>query len=129
MRLPACIAAAGILCALSALAFANVTVGTKLENNSLPALAGGEQFLLSETNVSVFIFINPELAHSNQALAEISQFAQTLTNAPVHWCAIVSDRVPRATVAAEVQAIGLTMPVLIDQGDALFGKLLSLIHI
>lgn len=123
MRQPACIAAAGMLCGLSALAFANVPVGAPIENVSLPALAGGEQTLLSETNVSVFIFVNPELAHSNQALAEISQFAQTLTNAPVHWCAVVSDRVPRATVAAEVQALGLTMPVLIDQGDALFGRL------
>ncbi len=123
MRLPAYIAAAGMLCALSALAFANVPVGSPIENVLLPALAGGEQTLLSETNVSVFIFINPELAHSNQALAEISQFAQTLTNASVHWCAIVSDRVPPATVAAEVQAIDLTMPVLIDRDDALFGQL------
>ena len=123
MRLPACVAAAGMLCGFSALAFANVPVGAPIENVSLPALAGGEQFLLSETNVSIFIFINPKLAHSNQALAEISQFAQTLTNAPVRWCAVVSDRVPRATVEMEVQAIGLTMPVLIDRADALFGKL------
>ena len=123
MRLPACIAAAGMLCGLSALAFANVPVGAQIENVPMPTLAGGEQTLLNETNVSVFIFINPELAHSNQALAEISRCAKAMTNEAVHWCAVVSDRVPRATVEAEVRAIDLTMPVLIDQGDALFGQL------
>lgn len=123
MRLPACVAAAGMLCALSALAFANVPVGAQIENISMPALAGGEQFLLSGTNVSVFIFINPELEHSNRALAEISQFAQTLTNATVHWCAVVSDRVPRELVEQTVSNLGLTMPVLIDRDDALFGKI------
>jgi tetratricopeptide (TPR) repeat protein len=123
MRLSACIAAAGMLCVFSALAFANVPVGAQMENASLPALAGGEQDFLSGTNVSVFIFINPELEHSNHALAEISRFAQTISNAPVHWCAIVSDRVPRELVELRVRELGLTMPVLIDRDDALFGKI------
>ena len=123
MRLPACIAAAGMLCGLSALAFANVPVGVRIKNVPMPTLAGGEQTLLSETNVSIFVFINPELAHSNQALAEISRCAKAMSNEPVYWCAVVSDRVPRATVETEVRAIDLTMPVLIDRGDAFFGRL------
>lgn len=122
MRPLACIAA-GMLWAVSVLAFANVPVGAQIENVSLPALAGGECNLISDTNVSVFIFINPELEHSNHALTEISVCAQTMTNKPVHWCAVVSDRVPRETIEAEVKKLQLAMPVLIDRGDALFGKL------
>jgi tetratricopeptide (TPR) repeat protein len=122
MRPLACIAA-GMLWAVSVLAFANVPVGAQIENVSLPSFAGGEQSLISDTNVSVFIFINPELEHSNHALAEISLCARAMTNKPVHWCAVVSDRVPRAVIEAEVKSLQLTMPVLIDRGNALFGKL------
>ena len=71
MRQFACLAAAILLWSLSALAFANVPIGTVIENVSLPALAGGEQSLLSDTNVSVFVFIQPGQEHSNQALVQI----------------------------------------------------------
>jgi len=124
----ACIAAAGVLWSLSALAFANVPIGSEIENVSLPALAGGEQHLLSDTNVSVFIFIKPGLAHSNQALVQIASMEKEMAGKPVHWCAIVSDRIPKADVEAEVQATGIKMPVLIDQGDTLYGKFGVVLH-
>ncbi|HEX9046399.1 MAG TPA: tetratricopeptide repeat protein [Verrucomicrobiae bacterium] len=113
---------------LSVLAFANVPLGAEVENVSLPALAGGEQPLLSDTNINVFIFIKPGLAHSNQALADIAKLEKEMAGKPVHWCAVVSDRIPKADVEAEVQASGITMPVLIDQGDALYGKLGVILH-
>ena len=122
------LAAGGWLWSLSALAFANVPIGAVVENVSLPALGGGEQNLLSDTNVSVFIFLKPGQEHSNQALVEIAECEKELAGKPVHWCAIVSDRVPRAEVEAEVQATGITMPVLIDQGDALYGKFGVVLH-
>ena len=128
MRQFACLAAAILLWSLSALAFANVPIGTVIENVSLPALAGGEQSLLSDTNVSVFVFIQPGQEHSNQALVQIIACAKEMTNQPVHWCAIISDRISPAAVAAEVQTIGLTMPVLIDKGDALYGKFGVVLH-
>jgi len=128
MRRLAYITAGGGLWVLSALAFANIPIGTVVENVSLPAVAGGEQTLLSDTNVSVFIFIKPGQEHSNQALVQITACEKEMTNRPVHWCAVVSDRVPKAEVEAEVQAAGLTMPVLIDQGDALYGKFGVVLH-
>ena len=124
----ACLAAGGLLWSLSALAFANVPIGAVVENVSLPALAGGRQALLSDTNVSVFIFIKPGLEHSNQALAQIAECQKEMAGEPVHWCAVVSDRIPKAEVEAEVQATGLLMPVLIDQGDALYGKFGVVLH-
>jgi tetratricopeptide (TPR) repeat protein len=120
--------AAGVLWSLSALAFANVPIGSVVDNGSLPALAGGRQTFLAETNISVFIFFKPGLEHSNQALAQIAQCQQELAGEPVHWCAIVSDRSPRADVEATVQATGLKMPVLIDEGDVLYGRLGVFLH-
>ena len=100
----------------------------QVENVSLPALTGGEQYLLSATNVSVFIFIKPGQEHSNHALVQITACENEMTNKPVHWCAVVSDRIPKAEVEAEVKATGLIMPVLIDQGDALYGKFGVVLH-
>ncbi len=117
-----------VLWSWSALAFANVPIGAVVDNASLPVLTGGEQNFLSETNVSVFIFFKPGLEHSNQALVQIAQCQQELADRPVHWCAIVSDRSTPAEVAATVQLTGLKMPVLIDRGDALYGKLGVVLH-
>jgi hypothetical protein len=128
MRGFAYLAAGVMLWALPALAFANVPIGAVVENVSLPALAGGEQSLLSDTNVSVFIFIKPGQEHSNQAIIQITECEKEMAGKPVHWCAVVSDRVPKAEVEAEVQASGLIMPVLIDQGDVLYGKFGVVLH-
>ena len=128
MRQLAILAAGVGLWALSALAFANVPIGAVVENVSLSAFAGGEQNFLSDTNVSVFIFFKPGQEHSNQAMAQITLLEKELADKPVHWCAIVSDRIPRAEVAAAIQTTGLTMPVVIDAGDALYGKLGVILH-
>jgi len=128
MRQLAFLVAGIVLWSLSALAFANVPIGAVVENVTLPALAGGEQFFLSDTNVSIFIFFKPGQEHSNQAMAQITSLEKELADKPVHWCAIVSDRIPRAEVAAEIQTAGIIMPVLIDVGDALYGKLGVILH-
>ena len=128
MRRLAYLAAGVLLWSLSALAFANVPVGAVVENVSLPALAGGEQHLLSDTNVSVFIFLKPGQEHSNQVMVQITACEKELAGKPVHWCAVVSDRVPRAEVEAQIQAAGFTLPVLIDQGDALYGRFGVVLH-
>ena len=128
MRWLACLVAGGLLWALSAMAFANVPLGAVIENVSLPALAGGEQTLLSDTNVSVFIFIKPGQEHSNQAMVQITACEREMSNQPVHWCAIISDRIPQVAAEAAVQAAGLTMPVLIDQGDILYGRFGVVLH-
>ena len=128
MRRLAYLAAGVLLWSLTALAFANIPVGTVVENVLLPALAGGEQHLLSDTNVSVFIFLKPGQEHSNQVMVQITACEKEMAGKPVHWCAVVSDRIPKADVEAQIQATGLTMPVLIDQGDALYGRFGVVLH-
>jgi len=128
MRRLAYLAAGVMLWSLTALAFANIPVGTVVENVSLPALASGEQHLLSDTNVSVFIFLKPGQEHSNQVMVQITACEKEMAGKPVHWCAVVSDRIPKADVEAQIQATGLTMPVLIDQGDALYGRFGVVLH-
>ena len=121
----AAIAAHGVL---SAFAFANAPIGTVIENPEMPTLEGGKHQLLGDTNVSIFVFIKPGLEHSHTALVQIAECQKEMAGKAVHWSAVVSDRIPRAQVEQEVKDSGLAMPVLIDQGDVLYGKLGVILH-
>ena len=105
------------------LGFAHAKVGDIITNVRLPALAGEPRYFLSETNVSVFIFFSPGKAHSRAALKQIAELRERMRDRPVSWVAIVSDRVPTETVREEIRLTGLNFPVLVDEGDALFGRL------
>ena len=69
MRQPACLAAAGMLCGLSALAFANVPVGAPIENISLPALAGAAFSTVVDFFVSSVVCVSLAFASSSLAAA------------------------------------------------------------
>ena len=109
--------------ATAAWAFAYAQVGSTIENVEMPALTGGKQFLLSNATVNVFFFFKPGQEHSRTTLTQIAICAKDMATQSVHWIAIVSDRFPKPQVEALVQETGLGMPVLIDEGDALYGKL------
>lgn len=122
------IAGVAVLIEVGALGFAKAQIGSVIDNVSMPTLDGRQHQLLGETNVSVFIFFKPGLEHSHTALVQLAEFEKELSGKPVHWSAVVSDRIPAAEVEQEVKAVGLAMPVLIDQGDALYGKLGVILH-
>jgi tetratricopeptide (TPR) repeat protein len=47
---------------------------------------------------------------------------------PVRWVGVVSDSWPAEEVKAFVKQTGVRMPVLVDEGDALYGKLGIRLH-
>jgi len=108
---------------LAACAFENAPVGSPIRNVELPSLRGGRHFLLSDRPVNVFLFIKPGLEYSNAFLREIALCEREMADKPVHWVTVVSSRVPRSVVEEEVRKARLQMPVLIDEGDALFSEL------
>ncbi|MBI5385151.1 MAG: tetratricopeptide repeat protein [Verrucomicrobia bacterium] len=107
----------------AAWAFAHAQVGSTIDNVEMPTLAGGKQFLLSNASANVFVFFKPGQEHSRTTLTQIAASAKDMATQSVHWVAIVSDRFLTPEVEALVQETGLTMPVLIDAGDTLYGKL------
>ncbi|GEJ56766.1 hypothetical protein [Anaeromyxobacter diazotrophicus] len=124
--------AALVSCALlpaDALAFTNVAVGDTLENVELPTLAGGREALLSpQAQANVFIFFRPQQENSQLALKAISDCERQLAGKPVHWVAVVSSSWSAQEVKASVAAAGARIPVLIDQGDVLYGRLGVRLH-
>jgi hypothetical protein len=104
-------------------AFGRLAVGEVIDNLELPTIGGGRERVLGTATANVFIFFKPDQEHSNSTLKQIAACERDFAGKSVHWVAIVSDRFPVEAVKAEVEEIGVKMPVLIDSGDQLYGKL------
>lgn len=103
---------------------ARVDVGETIEAATLPTLAGGTEPLTSRTaKVNVVLFWRPDQAYSLDTLKQMSQCEKIFAGKPIHMVAVVSGTYPRADVQKAVDDAALHVPVLIDQGDELYGKL------
>jgi tetratricopeptide (TPR) repeat protein len=105
-------------------AFYNLTVNEDvIANVTLPTIEGGEAPLLDPAKgASVFIFFRPGAEPSRRGLSDMARCAEELAAYPVHWVGLVSDRYPLEEVKALVAQANFPGPVLIDQGNALYGK-------
>src|SRR6266540_5771607 len=114
---------------LAGLAFANVALGEPVENADLPTLDGGRAALLSRKALAnVFIFFRPEQDHSLATLKAMADCEREFADKPVHWVAVVSSRFDPQGVREFVREAGIRMPVLVDQGDELYGRLGVRLH-
>jgi tetratricopeptide (TPR) repeat protein len=84
---------------------------------------GGARALCEPGKVSVFVFFRPGQDHSADALARLAALEEELAQKPVAFAAVVSDSFAPLEVAAAVAAAHIRMPVLVDEGDRLYGKL------
>lgn len=110
-------------------AFSNVAVGDTVENASLVGLDGKRHELLSRAaRANVFVFFRPHQDHSADTLQELAGLEKELSGKPVHWAAVVSDSWTRDEVKEAVAQAGVAMPVLVDAGDALYGRLGVRLH-
>ncbi|MBI5509384.1 MAG: hypothetical protein HY903_11590 [Deltaproteobacteria bacterium] len=109
-------------------AFYNAEIGNQVENLTLDKLTGGRQPFLGDADANVFLFFRPDQENSRAVLKQMTALALKLGDKRVAWVAVVSDAYAKEAVAAAVAEAGLTMPVLIDKGDALYGKLGVVLH-
>jgi len=109
-------------------AFANVKEGDPVPEATLPTVQGGKEPLLGKAAVTVFVFFRAGHEHSRATLEALGKAQRDLAGKPVYWSAVVSDRYPTATVAAEAKAAGFTGPVLVDAADTLYGTLGVAMH-
>src|SRR5690349_13854053 len=120
------------LCAaalVAAPAAAAMAVGDVIENADLPTLDGGRHALLSaKAQVNVLVFFRPRHDHSVETLAAIARCEQAFAGKPVHWVAIVSSQWAAEEVRATLREAGAATPVLVDEGDALYGRLGVRLH-
>jgi len=110
-------------------ALARVEVGEAVENVDMPTLDGGRAPLLARKALAnVIVFFRPDQEHSVETLRRLVGCEKSFAGKPVHWVAVVSDSYPVDQVQAVVKEAGIQMPVVRDEGDALYGKLGVRLH-
>ncbi len=127
-RLLVALAAAGLVAPAAAQGFQNVREGDPLEPEVLPALDGPAASYLGRARANVFVFFRPGQDHSLDLLRRLAGCERDFAGKSVRWVAIVSDGPAPDEVRAFVREAGVRMPVLVDRGDALYGKLGVRLH-
>ncbi len=94
----------------------------------MPTLDGRTETLLGKARASVFVFFRAGQEHSASALAQLASLEAELAGKPVRFVGVVSAADPRDAVRAMVREAGIRMPVLLDEGDALYGELGVSLH-
>ncbi len=109
-------------------AFQNVAVGDPVEDAEMPTLEGGREHVLGKARANVFVFFRPGQEHSLDTLRRLARMEAELAGKPVRWVAIVSGDHPADEVRRTVREAGIRMPVLLDRGDAYYGRLGVRLH-
>jgi hypothetical protein len=115
---------AGLMAAVPARASAHVEVGTKLEDATLvEATSGGRQPIFGKADVHVLVLFKPGQDRSLDTLKQLASCEKTLATKSVRVLGLVSSSFGNEEVRAFVKQTGISMPVLVDEGDELYGKL------
>lgn len=118
-----------VVLALPPAALARAEPGTSIENVELRTLSGGKDRLLSaKVRANVFVFFRPGQERSTDALKQMAQCERDFAGKSVRWAAVVSSTAPVDEVRALVAETGIQMPVLVDEGDALYDRLGIRLH-
>lgn len=106
-----------------------VQVGERLDDAELRTLDGRRDRLLSRgAKANVFVFFRPQQERSLDTLKELATCEKEFATKPVRFVGVVSDSWTLEEVRALVQEAGVKMTVLLDEGDALYGKLGVRLH-
>lgn len=112
----------------TAVAFRRHEVGVRLENRNLPSIDGKRTPILADGKVSVIVFARTDQERSEKVLRQLAQLESEVAAKPVRFVLIFSDTDPKDDVRALAQATGVKMPLLVDEGDALYGELGVAMH-
>lgn len=121
-------ALAGAAAGIQGASAAHAQPGTPLADAELATLQGGKARLLAAEGVSVLVFFRPEHERSIELLKGLAACRRAFVGRPARWIAVVSDAAPAEAVRAAVRETRLDVPVLIDEGDAVYGRLGVAMH-
>lgn len=112
------------LAGAAAPAAAEVTLGVAVEDAQLRSLDGAPVALFEKaSSASVVLFFRVAHERSLDALRAMGECQAQLAAKKVRFVGIVSDRDPPDEVRAALASAGAKLPVLIDELDALYGRM------
>lgn len=122
-----CLRRVALLAALAVpLCSAALEVGEKVDDAPVPTLAGGKGRLLEPGMVNVLVFVRPGHGHCLDVLRDFA--GREGKQAGARWAAVVPGDVVLAETRTLVAGTGAKMPILLDVGDALYGRLGLKLH-
>ncbi len=106
-----------------------VQVGDRVDDVELRTLDGGrDRFLAKGAKANVFVFFRVQQERSLDTMKDLAGCEKEFAGKPVRFVGVVSDAWPAEEVRAFVRDAGVSMPILVDEGDALYGKLGIRLH-
>ena len=117
-----------LLAGLQAADAIHAQIGTPVPDREMPTLSGGRARLLGVVGANVMVFFRPGQERSEHALGELARCQEKLAEKSVRWVAVVSDSASTEGIAALVSQSKWSAPVLVDEGDALYGSLGVALH-
>jgi len=106
-----------------------IQIGDHVDDVELPTIDGRrEHFLARGAKSNVFVFFRLEQERSLDTLKELASCEKDFAGKPVRFVGVVSDSFPANEVKAFVSESGVKMPILVDEGDALYGRLGIRLH-
>lgn len=121
--------AGAALCLCAADSAAMLPPGTPVAQATRPTLSGPPASLLGEQELaSVILFFRPGQENSRTTLVAMAECERQLAGQPLHWAAVAPAAASRDELRALVKDSGLQAPVLLDEGDALYGALQIKLH-
>jgi len=125
----AALGAALLLTATAARSSTHVDVGTSVDSVELRTVNGTKEKLLSsKARANVVVFFRTGQERSVDALVQLAACEKLFAGKPVRWVGVVSDSEAPAAVLSLTARTGVAMPVVIDEGDVVYGKLGIRIH-
>lgn len=102
---------------------AHAAIGTPVASSEMPTLEGGKAQLMGGVDANVLVFFRPDQERSAGALLELARCQKELAGKSVRWVAVVSGSTATPAAAALLLDNGFSAPLLVDNGDALYGSL------
>jgi tetratricopeptide (TPR) repeat protein len=110
-------------------AHAHAEAGSSVENVELRTITGGVEKVLSpKAKANVIVFFRTGQERSIDALVQLATCEKLYAGKPVHWIGVVSSTEEPAAVKTLVARTGIAMPVVVDEGDLLYGALGIRLH-
>lgn len=114
-----------VLCAgpSEAGAGARTPMGAVIDDVQLPSVAGGKVSILGAASANVLVFFRPDQANHAGTLQALAGCEKELAGKSIRWVALAPARYSPAEAKAAAAAAGFQMPVVIDEGDAVYNLL------
>jgi tetratricopeptide (TPR) repeat protein len=106
-----------------------VQIGQIIDDAELRTVDGKRDRLLAKgVKANVFVFFRLQQDRSLDTMKDLASCEREFAGKPVRFVGVVSDSWPAEEVKAFLRETGVRMPVLVDEGDALYGRLGIRLH-